>query len=110
MDIPKELNNEIWDYCRINNITGIDDFIVRLIRQGFTIEKYGATPMTKQKIIEKIVEVPIEKIIEKKVYISDDAEVLKLTQKITELTDELTQVTLKLENEKKNKRDIYGEG
>ena len=88
MDIPKELNNEILDYCRINVITGIDEFIVKLIKQGFTIEK----------------------IIEKKVYISDDAEVLKLTQKITDLTDELTQVTLKLENEKKNKRDIYGEG
>jgi len=110
MDIPKELNNEILDYCRINVITGIDEFIVKLIKQGFTNEKYVTTPITKQKIIEKIVEVPIEKIIEKKVYISDDAEVLKLTQKITDLTDELTQVTLKLENEKKNKRDIYGEG
>mgnify|MGYP003328256236 CR=1 FL=1 len=57
MEIPKELNNEIWDYCRVNNITNIDEFTLKLLKQGFTIEKYGSTPMvtTKEKIVEKII-------------------------------------------------------
>lgn len=60
MEIPKELNNEIWDYCRVNNITGIDDFIVKLIKQGFTVEKFGAIPQPREKIVEKIIEKTIE--------------------------------------------------
>ena len=69
MEIPKTLKDEIWDYCRLNNITNIDEFTMKLLRQGFTVEKFGATPSTVEKIVEKIVEktveVPIEKIVEK---------------------------------------------
>ena len=69
MEIPKTIKDEIWDYCRVNNITNVDEFTLRLIKQGFTIEKFGATPIAKEKIvekiIEKIVEVPVEKIVEK---------------------------------------------
>jgi hypothetical protein len=110
MVIPKELNNEIWDYCRANNITAIDDFTVKLIKQGFTVEKYVATPVANEKIIEKIVEVPVEKIIEKEVYITNDEEVITLGKKINDLTNELNDVKNQLELEKKKKKDIYGEG
>ena len=69
MDIPKTIKDEILDYCRLNNITNVDEFTLKLIKQGLTIEKYGATPIAKEKIIEKIVEkiveVPVEKIVEK---------------------------------------------
>ena len=59
MEIPKELKDELWDYCRLNNITNIDEFTLKLLKQGYTIEKYGATPIsnTIEKIVEKIVEV-----------------------------------------------------
>ena len=128
MEIPKELNNEIWDYCRANNITAIDDFTVRLIKQGFTIEKYGATPEPKEKIIEKtiekIIEVPVEKIVEKIVEVPVqmiDEEmttslkenillVEKLRGQITTLSAQTETLTKELATEKeKNKRDIYGE-
>jgi len=128
MEIPKELNNEIWDYCRVNNITGIDDFIVKLIKQGFTVEKFGATPQPREKIVEKIVEnrveVPVEKIVEKIVEVpklienNEMAEELRLkilevedlTTKFNQANDNINSLTKELEIEKKKpKRDIYGE-
>lgn len=109
MMIPKQLNDEIWEYCRLNNITGVDDFILKCVKQGFTVEKYGAAPSAPEKIIEKVIEVPVEKIIEKEVFITNDEEVKTLTEKINQITDELNQTKLALEEEKKKKRDIYGE-
>ena len=97
MEIPKILKDEIWDYCRLNNVTNIDDFTMKLLKQGFTMEKFGATPISKEKIVEKIVEkiieVPVEKIVEKivevsvdkEVYITDDAQTKKLTDEIERL-------------------------
>jgi hypothetical protein len=52
MDIPKDLKNEIFDYCRENDITNIDNFLLRLLKQGFTIEKFGSTPVTKINFIK----------------------------------------------------------
>lgn len=43
-ELPKELLNEIEQYCKINNHSDIDSFILKMVRQGFTIEKFGATP------------------------------------------------------------------
>ena len=68
MEIPKELRDSIWEYCRFNDISNIDEFIIKILRQGFTAEKYGATPMGLgkvaepeiiERIVEKIVEVPV---------------------------------------------------
>lgn len=65
MEIPKVLKDEIWDYCRLNNITNIDEFTMKLLRQGFTVEKFGATPTTVEKVVEKIVEKTVEVPVEK---------------------------------------------
>jgi len=128
MELPKNLKDEIWEYCRVNNITNIDDFTLKLIKQGFTIEKFGSTPKTNvvEKVVEKIVEVPIEKIVEKIVEVpvpmvdsklSD--ELTKQIELVTSTKNELTSVLginekltqeLKEEKEKnKNRKDIYGE-
>ena len=108
MEINKKLKEEIWEYCRLNDISNIEDFTVKMLQQGFTVEKFGATPfgdgvseikeveiivekiveVPVEKIVEKeiikevIEEVPIEKIVEKKVYITDDEEVEKLTKEL----------------------------
>jgi cell shape-determining protein MreC len=58
MKLPKKLDDEIWDYCRLNKITEVGEFTLKLVTQGFTVEKYGATP------IERVVEKEVEKIIE----------------------------------------------
>lgn len=128
MELPKNLKDEIWEYCRVNNITNIDDFTLKLIKQGFTIEKFGSTPKTNviEKVVEKIVEVPVEKIVEKIVEVPIPMIDSKLSDELTkqiellnttknELTsalginEKLTQ-ELKEEKEKnKNRKDIYGE-
>jgi hypothetical protein len=104
MDLPKNLKDEIWDYCRVNNISNIDEFTLKLVKQGFTVEKFGATPTTKvvekevekivevpvEKIVEKIIEVPVEKIVEKEVYITDDSQAKELAVKLTSIEVELS--------------------
>jgi FKBP-type peptidyl-prolyl cis-trans isomerase (trigger factor) len=128
MEIPKELNNEIWDYCRLNNITAIDDFTIKLIKQGFTVEKFGATPVTKERIVEKIVdkiiEVPIEKIVEKIVevpvqMVDEEKDRLlresilqsqQLSSQVDSLNTQMEKLKSDLELEKqKNRKDFYGE-
>jgi hypothetical protein len=137
MEIPKKVKDEIWDYCRINDIPNIDEFILKMVSQGFTVEKYGAAPTAKEriveKVVEKIVEVQVEKIIEKivevpvekEVYITDNNEIKTLAVQITKLeTDrnyykkEMEDFQLKLNNalqqleieqSKNKKKDIYGE-
>ncbi len=137
LEVSKELKDEIWDYCRANNITNIDEFTMKILKQGFTVEKFGATPQTVEKVVEKVVEVPVEKIVEKvvekivevpvekEVYITDNSAINELVSKIKELETERDNYKikandfeekwkdvveqLKTELKKKNKRDFYGE-
>lgn len=126
MEIPKELKNDIWDFCRANNITNIDEFTLKCLKQGFSVERYGATPITKvvEKEVEKIVEVPVEKIVEviKEVPINMvDTEMTEQMKKQADLIDQLkkelfdsvniSDVLRKQldEEKKKHKKDIYGE-
>ena len=94
MEVPKKLKDEIWEYCRLNDISNIDEFIIKMIRQGYSVEKFGATPLgaTEVKEVEKIVEVIrevlVEKIIEKEVFITDDIQITELTNKLTQLEEE----------------------
>ena len=111
--------------------------MVKLLKQGFTVEKFGATPQTVEKIVEKVVEVevPVEKIVEKiveievpvekEVYITDDSVNNELISKIKALETERDDYKIKAndfeekwkgvveqlkeELKKKNKRDFYGE-
>ena len=123
MDIPKELRNDIYLYCNTNKITDYDGFILKCIRQGFTVEKYGSAPAFKEKIVEKIVEVPVEKIVEKIIEVPVTAIDTEMNEKYKQLLDELAQFrdeSLKLLNaneelkaqlaeKNKKKRDLYGE-
>jgi hypothetical protein len=104
MDIPQKILDEIWEYCRANKITDVDGFIIKMFKQGFTVEKFGATPSERviEKEVEKIVEVPIEVIKEvevikeieviKEVKITDDVEMQKLIDKIVILEEELVKM------------------
>lgn len=53
MEIEKKLYSEIKDYCSINNLK-IGDFVNKLLRKAFNIEKYGvAPPFLKENSVEK---------------------------------------------------------
>lgn len=103
MEIPKKIKDDIWEYCRLNDIPNIDDFILKMIKQGFNVEKFGATPfdvepeikevekiveivkeIPVEKIVEVVKEVPVEKVIEKEIYITDDEQVNELKDKLIE--------------------------
>jgi hypothetical protein len=126
MELPKELKNDIWDYCRVNDITNIDEFTIKLVKQGFTIEKFGGTPVIKtvDKIVEKIVEVPIDRIVEKIIEVpiamidTEISENLKnyikkyeeAMENVGKLSDQLMLTEKQLtEEKKKHKKDLYGE-
>lgn len=44
MDIPASLLKDINSYCEINSIKDTEKFIIKMLRQGFTTEKYGRVP------------------------------------------------------------------
>ena len=106
MKIPKKLKEEVWEYCRLNDISNIDDFTIKMTQQGFTVEKFGATPFGEGsgeiKEVEKIVEVPVEKIVEKEIYITDDDEVRGLSDKNIELNLEIKELKNKVEDKTKD--------
>ena len=100
VNVPQSLKDEIWDYCRLNGITNIDEFTINLLKQGYAVEKYGTSPILPQiiekeveKIVERIIEVPVEKIIE--IIITDDSKFKELLVKLETLESDL-----KLEKEK----------
>lgn len=118
MEIPKTLKNDIWDYCRINDISNIDEFTIGLIIKGFTATKFGSTPMMGEKIVEKIVEVPIEKIVEVQIATIDTElteaqkncfENLKLVEVELKKSVDLSDILKKQIEELKHRKDIYGE-
>lgn len=45
VEIDKRLYQEIKDYCKLNNLV-IKDFVSKLLRKAFTIEKYGEKPFS----------------------------------------------------------------
>ncbi len=80
------LGDEFLEYCRLNNIEDIEKLGKDTFQRGFTILKYGETPSgskgketVKEITIEKIVEVPVEKIVEviKEVTVEKIVEVIK---------------------------------
>jgi thiamine kinase-like enzyme len=121
MKISKKLKDEIWEYCRLNDISNVDEFTINMVQQGFTVEKFGATPFGEgevkevekiievpvEKIVEKVIEVPVEKIVEKvikkEIFITDDDEVKKLSNKNIELVDIVKELKNKLGDKTKDK-------
>lgn len=77
--ISQKLKDEIWNYCRMNDITNIDAFIENMVIQGFNIEKYGNAPLDlkpKEIEVEKIVEVEVIKEVIKEVPVEVIKEVM----------------------------------
>lgn len=129
MYIPKKIKKEIVEFCDLNDIEGVDKFILKTIETGFNIEKYGNAPYIKEVIVEKEVpvevikevivekevpvevikevvkEIPIEKkvieevIVEKKVYVSDD-------KKVNELSDINNELEVRIKNKNQKIKDL----
>ena len=106
MKIPKKLKDEIWEYCRLNDITDIDSFILNSTQQGFNIEKYGTTPFkiggkepeVIEKEVVKVVTATTEVEIIKEIPV--EIEVIKEVEKIVEVTVADNELIDKLTKEK----------
>jgi len=44
VEIPTKLKEEIIQYCKSNDIENVDRFILKMLKQGFNVEKYGMLP------------------------------------------------------------------
>ena len=61
------LDDEFVRYCELNKIVDVDSLAKKTFQRGFTILKFGETPVTskgKEIIIEKEVIIEVEKIVE----------------------------------------------
>lgn len=106
MEIPKKIKDEIWDYCRLNDITDIDGFMVNMLQQGYNVEKYGNAPVKlKQKepeVIEKEVIKEVEKIVEVEKRVEIPVEKIVEVEKIIEVPTENTEYIDELLNKVKS--------
>lgn len=50
VEIDKKLYQDIKDYCKVNNLV-IKDFVNKLLRKAFTVEKYGEKPFANNPFI-----------------------------------------------------------
>jgi hypothetical protein len=76
LNINSKYENDIRQYCKINNIEDVNLFVTQCFKQGFDIKKYGflgnslnedEKHLKSEVIVEKRVEVPVEIIVEKEV-------------------------------------------
>ena len=45
IEIPKNLEKEIKDFAKLNEVQDIDNFVIECLRDGFNIAKYGYSPI-----------------------------------------------------------------
>jgi predicted RNase H-like nuclease (RuvC/YqgF family) len=119
----KTILKSVSEYCKLNNIEDVGEFIKKCFDTGFNIEKYGLLGKTlnegekhlkisdveekqliKEVIVEKRVEVPVEVIkeVEKIVEVIKEVPVEKIVTKIEYISDKNTENNL---NETITKKD-----
>jgi predicted RNase H-like nuclease (RuvC/YqgF family) len=111
----KETLSSVESFCELNNIEDKEDFIYLCFKQGFDIKKFGLLGETlnegekhlktggieeKRVEIEVIreirVEVPVEIVVEKIIYTTDDIQINELGEKIAELEQEISTKTTEI--------------
>lgn len=77
---------DIIRYCEKNNISNIDEFTSKCLKSGFYVEKYGmlgedsnlrTNTVEVIKEVEKIVEVPVDRVVEKIVEVTKEVPIYK---------------------------------
>jgi DNA repair exonuclease SbcCD ATPase subunit len=121
MELPKDLKDKIWNYCRLNDITDLNGFMIKTLKKGFDIEVYGLLGETlndgekdlktggerekwveKEVIVEKRVEIPVEVIKEIEKIVEVPVEVIKEVEKIVEVEKVVTKVEYICDKESEN--------
>ena len=123
MELPKDLKDKIWNYCRLNDITDLNGFMVKTLKKGFDIEVYGLLGeilnegekhlktggeqekwVEKEVIVEKRVEIPVEVI--KEVIV--EKEIIKEVEKIVEVPVEKVVTKIEYISDKTTEDELGG--
>ena len=78
-DLDKNSQKEFIDYCQLNEIEDVENFIVKCAKDGLTLDKYGIAPFLPKSQIQ---EVPVEKEIIKEVIVEIPVEKEVIVEKI----------------------------
>lgn len=99
INLSRKQLKDVEEFCKLNKIENYEQFITKCFIEGYEIKKYGLlnTNTRQTEIIEKIVEVPVEVIIEKPIieYVQVKEEVIKevpiekVVEKIVEVVQEI---------------------
>ena len=127
MEIPKDLKDKIWNYCRLNDITDLNGFMIKTLKKGFDIEVYGLLGETlndgekdlktsderekwveKEIIVEKRVEIPVEVIKEVEKIIEVPVEIIKEVEKIVEIPVEKVVTKIEYISDKTSENELGG--
>jgi hypothetical protein len=96
LNIPKIDGEDVKSFCKLNEVDNIDNFLYSCFKKGYYIEKYGLYGNTEPVFIDKIVEVPVEKIVE----------VEKIFHDESKLEEERQKFSTKIEEMEKNFQDL----
>ena len=50
ISIPPVISKQINEYCSLNSIDNIEEFSIKCLMKGFSIEKFGNSPLDKIKM------------------------------------------------------------
>lgn len=104
INLSRKQLKDVEEFCKLNKIENVEEFLVKCFVEGYEIEKYGLLQnsggsrekwVEKEVIVEKRVEVPVEVIIEKPIieYVEVEKEkeviVEKVVEKIVEIIQEI---------------------
>ena len=89
--MDKKLRKEFEEYCELNEIEDVEDFIGKCTKDGFTLDKYGVAPFLPKSQIQ---EIPVEKEVIKEVIVEVEKEVIveKIITKEIDNRELLTQL------------------
>ena len=113
IEINKRLQKDFNDYCKLNEIENVSDFIVKCAKDGLTLDKYGVAPFlpksqiqevpVEREIIKEVIkEIPVEKEIIVEKIITKEVKDKHLIEELEKLKLELVKAKT-LINEQNNK-------
>ena len=97
INLSRKQLKDVEEFCKLNKIENVEEFLVKCFVEGYEIEKYGLLQnsggsrekwVEKEVIVEKRVEIPVEVIIEKPIieYVEVEKEIIKeiIVEKVVE--------------------------
>ena len=95
INLSRKQLKDVEEFCKLNKIENVEEFLVKCFVEGYEIEKYGLLQnsggsrekwVEKEVIVEKLVEVPVEVIIEKSIieYVEVEKEKEVIVEKVVE--------------------------